>query len=58
MELRIHPSNITAFFNKGEKKSYCARKVKACNIDRTHREDKTVFTYGLFLEQQKGLGSA
>lgn len=58
MEIRIHPSNITAFFNKGEKKSYCARKVKACIIDRTHREDKTVFTYGLFLEQQMGLGSA
>lgn len=58
MEIKISSSLIKSFYHNGEKKNYCAAKVKACTIDRTHSEEKEVFDKGKFLEQKAGVGSA
>lgn len=58
MEIIISSSIIKSFFDNGEQKAYCPRKVKACTIDRTHSEEKDVFTYGKYFEIACGIGTA
>ena len=58
MEIKISSSLIKSFLDNGEQKNHCPRKIKATTIDKTHSEQKDVFTYGKYFEIACGIGTA